>query len=98
MALLNPLPTQYGANAVYWKITATFVNWLDRQCHITLHGWVDEEARRAGLTAIDRREFAWYAEQFPFAGPGDPRPVGECVSTVYEAIKRLAEFADAQDV
>jgi hypothetical protein len=52
MALCKALPTDFGIDASYWNILALQVNRADQTAAVTLAGYLDEPARRAGRRPI----------------------------------------------
>lgn len=44
MALLKEISTDYGSSAYYWKVTMLEFS-LNKDCHITLSGYSNKDAR-----------------------------------------------------
>jgi hypothetical protein len=67
MALLKKKQDPYGNGGIeYFKIIETNINWLDKTCHITLAGYVNQKARDEGKQPIESESFNWANEEFPF--------------------------------
>lgn len=85
MALLNPIPTEYGSIASYWKIT-NVVFQLDHNCAITVSGFLNQDTRNINQLAMKTFTFT---TQFPD---------GFSMTDAYDYIKTNPEFRLAEDI
>jgi len=95
MAFIISIDTQYGIEASYWKIVDLNINWLTKNSHVSMCGWIDKASRDAGQQPLDQRSFDWSGDAFPFI---ETEPQNER-ELAYDTIKSLedGEFADAVD-
>lgn len=93
MALLKTIPTAYGVDAEYWKVVETNTDWLNRRSHVTMHGWLDQQARVDDKTPLTSRVYDWLGDDFPFV-ESEPQNEREIA---YLKIKADAEFSGAED-
>lgn len=84
MALLNPISTEHGAIAFYWKITSVVFE-LDHHCVITVSGFLNQDTRNANQSAMKTLTFT---TQFPN---------GFSLIDAYAYLKTLPEFILAED-
>lgn len=99
MALSKAIPTDFGIDATYWHILALQVNRADRNAAVTLAGYLDESARRAGRRPIAVMTLTLAGDAYP--GDAD----GLRYAAAYAAVKitpqnagdppPLADAADA---
>lgn len=86
MALLNPIPTPYGVNALYHHVAAILWDKVKEVCQVQLASFASEAARRApnGIP-LGRVNF-----EFPSATPLS-------IEAAYHAIKENADWSNAED-
>jgi hypothetical protein len=91
MALLKPIPTDYGVYASYWKIIDFSFN-LDGSCEFTVSGYLNEDTRRANQLALKLLNFSVDAQtaQAYF-------PEGLDMHQVYQYLKTTVQFTNAED-
>lgn len=91
MALIKPIPTDYGVYAYYWKIASFSMN-LDGSCDLTIHGYFNEDTRRANQLYLKSMNFSVDAQtvQTYF-------PQGIDLNQVYQYLKTTGEFSNALD-
>lgn len=91
MALILQLELPNGATVSYWKILDCNVNMHDRRAHVTLGGFVNEQARLAGRLPLTTESCDWTPDDFPFT-------VGaNWLAQAYLSIKEREPFTDAID-
>lgn len=91
MALKKNIPTNYGADASYWKISRTNIDWHSKRASVELLGFTSQEAREAGKEPITRENYAYMGDGFEFT------PEENAVAKAYVLIKGTEQFADAED-
>jgi|688.fasta_scaffold663591_2 hypothetical protein len=102
MALLKSLETKFGIDATYWKVCIQEVDWLRKQCTVTLCGWVDEQARREMKFPLDNIRLHWSGNDFPLTTTGNN--LEEIYAKAKEPILQdetlinTNPFVDAEDV
>lgn len=93
MSLLKTVPTCYGVNATYHKITVTEMDWQKKVAIISLDGFIDEAAKTANKAPIFHSEFSFSGNDFTgFATNVDN------VAVAYNKIKAQSDWANATDV
>jgi hypothetical protein len=92
MALQLSIPTKFGINAEYWKITTLNVDYLSNNVEVTLAGWVTSQERLNGKKPLEIKGFQWNEPAFPF---NESEPVNERM-VAYQLIK--SDYADDQGV
>ena len=45
MALQKTIPTPYGVDLTYWKVTRLNIDWLNQIGEVFLGGWPNQQAR-----------------------------------------------------
>lgn len=108
MAFSLTKSTQYGINATYYKVIETNINYLNKTAHVTLAGWVDQEARDTNKQPIDSVSVDFTPDNFPFntteLDPKDINPVKVAYESVIElsvaenVTPEVAAFANAERV
>lgn len=93
MALQKSITTPSGAAATYWKAAVIELDHYRNEAHVLLLGFIDQQARDAGLRPLDSRSF--FFEHDGFTGFG--HEVNN-TQVAYAKIKTSPEFADAIDV
>ena len=91
MALAIDIQTQFGTTVSYWKVTRTLINWHEQEAVVSLHGWIDEEARRGGLLPVIEKRYSFGPGDFPFAYERN------VVEDAYAATKAMEDFQAAMD-
>jgi hypothetical protein len=104
MALKLSVENPYNGTAdnAYWKVVDLNCNWLNKNCHVSLCAWVDQQARTDLKQPIAQRSFDWSGDRFDFDVEEN------LVAQVYAKIKSevttdqdgnitQGEFADAED-
>jgi hypothetical protein len=106
MALKKKMDLPNGTSCEYFRIYETNICWAERSAHITLAGYLNQEAREAGKRPMETKSFDYRGDEFPFSlnklGEPDTNPI----SVAYEALKAVPEeasaerkwFKDAEDV
>lgn len=92
MALWKSIPTSYGIDADYHKITATDVDWLNKTIRINLDTYVTQAIRNSGKAPIMTHSYYWSGDEFSFTN--NSNLVAEC----YTKLKTLEQWSNAQDV
>ena len=108
MALLKSKADQYGNGGIsYWKIIETNINWLTKNSHCTLAGYVNQQARLDNKQPLESQSFDWSGDQFPFSLDVLNQEDENVIKVAYGKIKesKLDEnnveqnwFADAEDL
>lgn len=89
MALQITIPDCYGnGGSKYWKIIETNINWLNSTAHVTVGGWVSEQARLDGKDPLDTRSYDFMADNFPFVISELDKEGVNTLSVAYEAITK----------
>ncbi len=82
MALLKEISTEYGSAAYYWKVTMLKFP-LNKDCHITLSGYLNKDARLNNSQPL--KVFEYIVPQGTLAQPID-------ILEIYEYVKLQPEF------
>lgn len=108
MALQITLPDNYGNGGVsYWKIIESNINWLTKNSHIVMAGYVDKQARDDLRQPLDFRSYDWANDEFPFDVLALSEEGHNTLTIAYEKIKQpklndegvdTNEFTNALDV
>lgn len=108
MALQKHKNDQFGNGGYnYWRIIETNINWASRSSHVSLAGYLTQEARQNDKQPMEVVSFDWSGENFPFDLPVLDGEGMNAVKVSYEKIKesKLDDkgeetnwFADAEDV
>lgn len=89
MALLQPIELpQTGVTASYWRITHIQMDCGARVTEAQLHGYLDEDARRAGRAPLHHIPFRFEADALP-----NHFTIG--VADLYRAIREAPGELDA---
>ena len=90
MALIKPVPTDFGAEvlACYWNIGAVQEDFKGRGTEITFYGYASKEARDSGKQPLS-------AGKVQIAG--DEYVAGADRAALYQIIKQKPEFEGAED-
>lgn len=88
MALIRPVPTDFGGSADYWRIEEIHDDIARQRIEFILRGYVNEDARRGGAQFVYEYPLALFGEDYVSA-PG--------LKFLYDCIKCMPHFASAQD-
>lgn len=89
MALNISRPTSFGVDATYWRIISAQIDFGKNRMAIFMAGYTSEEARDAGAAPLVQEQVDFIAESFI---PDATR------SVVYDALKTLPDWKEAEDV
>lgn len=70
MALNKTIPTAYGVDLTYWKVTRLNIDWLNEIGEVFLGGWPNQQARLNGVEALDYLNFTFKYDDWPFTADG----------------------------
>lgn len=82
MAIIKDISTDYGIPATYWKITKLEFH-LNKDCHITISGYSNKDARLDNKQAI--KVFEYIVPEGTLANPIN-------MADVYGYVKTQSEF------
>jgi hypothetical protein len=88
MALLKSVPTDFGAAASYWRVAALQEDLVGKTLDVTLQGFFDQAARRGG-----KQPMAIWRGRLE----GERYPQTPSLADIYTTLKKLADWAAAQD-
>ena len=88
MALSKSIPTDFGINAEYWNIGAAQEDFKGAGLQLTLYGYLDADARRAGKQPLSAAQFQITGEEYTADGNR---------ADWYEVLKAKPEFDGAAD-
>ncbi|HUJ04045.1 MAG TPA: hypothetical protein VLW75_10430 [Rhizomicrobium sp.] len=88
MALIRPVPTDQGGSVEYWRIEEIKDDIPARRLEFVLRGYVNEAARRAGCQ---------FVYEYPLVMAPDEYSSAPGLSRLYQAIKTMPQFAEAED-
>ena len=92
MALKKKLPTEFGVDANYHKVSITAVDWHKKQARIETLGFIDEAARDEGKQPVLLCGFDCEGAKFDFDINKN------IVAQAYEKVKLEPRFEGAEDV
>jgi len=81
MALQKTIPTAYGVDLTYWKVTRLNIDWLNEIGEVFLGGWPNQQARLNGVEALEYKTQVFRYDDWPF--PAD----GYNITEAYERLK-----------
>jgi len=70
MALQKTIPTPYGVDLTYWKITRLNIDWLNQIGEVFLGGWPNQQARLNGVQALEYKTQVFRYDDWPFTADG----------------------------
>ena len=88
MALVKPVPTEFGVDAYYWKVIELCENLAAKTNHVTLHGFYCRNACADGKNPL-----AIWKGKLEVCFDHERAPLGE----IYAALKLLPDWNDATD-
>jgi hypothetical protein len=73
MALQKTIPTPYGVDLTYWKITRLNIDWLNQIGEVFLGGWPNQQARLNGVQGEmhDNNPFTGATDVYEPGQPGE---------------------------
>lgn len=89
MALQISKETPLGIPAEYWRIISARIDFGANTMAVSVAGYINKQARDDGKAPIIQEQINFVAEEFV---PDQPR------QGVYEAMKLMADWAEAVDV
>jgi hypothetical protein len=91
MAIEKEIQTQYGFEALYWKVIRIDINYLENRAEVWVAGWKNEKQRMSypKIQPAIIRSFSWTDKEFPDGC--NERAVA------YKYIKADPEFIGATD-
>lgn len=87
MAFLKEIQTDFGVPACYWNIGETLFDYFKRRCQVKMYGFASAEARQSGKQPMAAMNIVIEQQDFPS---------DESRATIYEKVKLLPDWADAQ--
>jgi DUF971 family protein len=91
MALQKDIQTQYGVTANYLRVAGTNFNWAEKQAHIDVVVYINQQARLENKQPIGNFSVDFKESDFDFTE-------NKVIEQSYLKIKTLPEFSDATDV
>ena len=70
MALNKTIPTAYGVDLTYWKVTRLNIDWLNQNGEVFLGGWPNQQARLNGVDALEYKTQVFRYDDWPFTADG----------------------------
>jgi len=70
MALQKTIPTPYGVDLTYWKVTRLNIDWLNEIGEVFLGGWPNQQARLNGVQALEYKTQVFRHDDWPFTADG----------------------------
>jgi hypothetical protein len=70
MALQKTIPTPYGVDLTYWKVTRLNIDWLNQIGEVFLGGWPNQQARLNGVEALEYKTQVFRYDDWPFTADG----------------------------
>jgi hypothetical protein len=70
MALQKTIPTPYGVDLTYWKVTRLNIDWLNQIGEVFLGGWPNQQARLNGVQALEYKTQVFRHDDWPFTADG----------------------------
>lgn len=70
MALQKTIPTPYGVDLTYWKVTRLNIDWLNEIGEVFLGGWPNQQARLNGVEALEYKTQVFRHDDWPFTADG----------------------------
>lgn len=70
MALQKTIPTAYGVDLTYWKVTRLNIDWLNQIGEVFLGGWPNQQARLNGVQALEYKTQVFRHDDWPFTADG----------------------------
>jgi len=70
MALQKTIPTAYGVDLTYWKVTRLNIDWLNQISEVFLGGWPNQQARFNGVDALEYKTQVFRHDDWPFTADG----------------------------
>lgn len=70
MALQKTIPTPYGVDLTYWKVTRLNIDWLNQIGEVFLGGWPNQQARLNGVQALEYKTQVFRYDNWPFTADG----------------------------
>lgn len=70
MALQKTIPTAYGVDLTYWKVTRLNIDWLNKVGEVFLGGWPNQQARLNGVQALEYKTQVFRYDDWPFTADG----------------------------
>ena len=70
MALQKTIPTPYGVDLTYWKVTRLNIDWLNQIGEVFLGGWPNQQARLNGVQALEYKTQVFRYDDWPFTADG----------------------------
>lgn len=96
MAINISIPTTFGVNASYWKVSSVSVNNDRLAVYANMDGYYDQDARSSGLQALTNKTFSWAFEAESFVD--QISSAANIIEYVYSKIKESEEFMNGEDV
>lgn len=89
MAIIKPIPTQYGIDAAYWRVMKFVdIDIPNVRASFMLYGWVDKEAHDSDKDPLDKKIIDCQGEEFLKLAFS----LTQNNETVYNALKRVCEL------
>ena len=76
-----------GIDAEYWKIIETNINYLTKNSHVTMAGYISEQTRLDGKNPATSVAFDWAGDEFPFGLDVLSEEGENAVKVAYKKIK-----------
>ena len=70
MALQKTIPTAYGVDLTYWKVTRLNIDWLNQIGEVFIGGWPNQSARLNGVDALEYKTQVFRYDDWPFTADG----------------------------
>jgi hypothetical protein len=92
MALLMKIEVgNTGVDVEYWKVTQVNVNWLTNTAHVVVEGFVNEQLRLAGKSALVGKQYDFTADTMPFTVEDN------MVAKMYDYLHNETQVAQSND-
>lgn len=95
MALQKTITTDFGIDATYHKIAQLNINPHERQSHIEMLSFTDQQARIDGHQPLRSFIYDWIGDEYPYS---TDEASSNFIEQAYIKIKTLPEWEEALDI